>query len=1224
MSSYCCFINPENDYSEKKLEDIAPSGYAYGFPLFNPPDRIGDYKILKPLSRGFYSTTYIVQDILLQKKVLKVIPKRVYEHFDKNFEEECILHARIAQDTDHIVGINSRFDSTVVFSNKIELDCHVAVLDYVEGPSLKEIMQNAEIVSASRIAQIAIDLFELLIELENKKINHNDLKAGNIIVKTLNEGNKRGEAIYNYLKVIAIDLGSLLDHSKSDFETQRIGDLHQIASYLKVLSLKLLEKPEQTNDNEYRLAMLLDDQARMISPKVEYQTKIHFSDAISMIKDTFRRTYFPWKDQLKLKSFSDYYNAQTLQPWYVPSLLVDPDNNWINQISNRGPLLITGMRGCGKTMLLKALQFHARAMPANSGEGKNPDLIFNRLNAEGYIGLYVSCTKLLDKLGKPSEDPLVEPFSRLFIAYAIEAIKSIRHLYDINKDNVELTYYKIIKSAIFNLIQNNDVLENVNSDSSLENCLIDILSSLNKGENKYVISVSPTIAFSNLSEAIKKCSVLWNNHYVLFLLDDVSTRYFYEQNISFLLSSLIFQSENCAFKITSEGQTIEMLYSPGKIEQARPGRDLIIFDLGKNVYDKIRGEKDIRKGIAFLEKILQKRAKYYSSHPIKIKPSILLGNKSLTSIARNICKLSENHDDKNRIYHGISALAGICVGDIGEVIDLYESILNNFNGKIPIDIEKQSQCFRDLSSIRLFQLNRLIRSNINLKDYALSFAEAAHELLTNSYKYTPTRLRQYYSIYIKITSGTNQEQEVQFRKVIELIDAGIFVFAGGSISPRTIKADRNPTKQFVLIYRKIYGITNMIGLQQADRIELKAERLKKWLENPKDGKEILMEGLGNIPLTDGEKNKRKKKEIIKKIEDIKAIEAEPDLFDALESSDKVSVQENGENELFLSPKINIIKEPLFSKIPFDLLLTGLGFEERAFSSIKEIVKKNSNIKKAICIKYKEKGYSDDILEFLNSQGIKSQCINYTDIVNNLKIPKNSNILCNISGLPMNVIYLAINKSIKLKSKLCLSHTYAKTYFPTNEDIENFIKKYSESEVNYDYLQNITADLVKGESGPYEIINLLNANSDELKRRVLFAFSSPKYERLFKIIDEREFDIIELISPPADHPRNKLANIAAKITSKRFNFVKINNFDSNNIQDLLKFLIAKYYEYYINQNYNIEFALTGSKRQAIVSSAICSLFKVSKCWYVRPTIWDTEHFSKGSKSTSFFNVEIIRK
>ena len=1217
MPSYCCFVDPVSDYSEKKLDDISPSGYKYGFPLFNAPKKIGEFEVIQPLFRGFYGATYVVQDDLEQKKVLKVIPKNVYTFFHKDFKKECVLHARIAADSEHIVGINNKFETVVSFPDIVDLDCHVAVLDYVPGQKLKDVLDSDEVIDSSKIAQIAIDLFKLLSELQNKKTNHNDLHAENIILKELNDSNKRGDEINNYIKAIAIDLGSLSEESKSN-ESQRIGDLHQIARYLKVLSQKLLNNPESTNDNEYRLAILLDDQSRLISPKVENQTVIGFVDAIDAIKDTYRRTYHPWKDQLKLKKFSDSYNAQTLQPWYVPSLLVDPDNNWINQISNKGPLLITGMRGCGKTILLKALQFHARVVPMNHSEENNIDNIISRLKDEKYVGLYVSCTKLLDKLGKPSEEPLFEPFSRLFIAYTIEAIRALRHLNDLIQGTVQTSYYLIIREVLISLLKNKDVFYNINSDSSLENCLINILSSLSKGEDIYKIEISPSIAFPLLADSIKKCSSLWNNHYVLFLLDDVSTRYFYEENIADLLSSLIFQSESCAFKITSEAQTIEVLNSPGNIERARLGRDIESFDLGQKVYDKIRSDKSLNKGIEFIEKILIKRAKYFAGHP-NIAPKQLLGDCSLKKVAENICLLSNTNDTKNKIYFGITALTGICVGDIGEIINLYESIIKHFDNKYPISPEKQSMCFRDLSSIRLYQLNR-IKSKINLKDYAISFAEASHELLIKSAKNTPHRLRHYYSIYVKITSGSTVEQEKQFKNLIELIDAGIFVFTGGSISPRTLSSDTNPVKQFVLIYRKLYGITNFMSLQQADRFELSGDRLQRWLENPKNGKEILMEGLGNKLNDDEDSNDDNQTKEIQNIKKDVFHVLEPNLFDSSINEVEIQLEDLDHKLENKKPKVIFHEPNELSKYKFDYIITGLGFEVRAFHSMEIILNNEIKASQIICIKYKEKGYGDKIEKLIREKNLNYNLINYENVDDDLNLPENSNILCNVSGMAKNLIFNIINKALKNNCKTYFTHTFANTYYPTDKDINSYLERFSNTEMNYEILQHMTDELVKGEKGPYEIKQISSVNADELKKRVLIAFSSPKYERLFKIIDEREFDVIELITPNPEHPRDKLALIAAEITAKRFNYVKINKFDTNDTQNLLEFLIKRFYEYYVNQNYNIELAFTGSKRQTIVCSIFSTVYKVSKCWYVRPTNWDTDRFSQGTESTSFFHVE----
>ena len=191
---------------------------------------------------------------------------------------------------------------------------------------------------------------------------------------------------------------------------------------------------------------------------------------------------------------------------------------------------------------------------------------------------------------------------------------------------------------------------------------------------------------------------------VLFLLDDVSTRYLDQSQIEGLLSALLFQSPTCSFKLTSEAQTIELgLKSPGKIHFARIGRDLGVFDLGAEVYKKIK-KRGKGNGRYFVEKILAQRAQYFAGHPTA-KPSLLLGDVSLETIAREIGNSRSNSAKRKGVYRGLSALARMCVGDIGDVISLYEQIVGKAAGKnLPVAQQIQSECFQDFCARRLYDL----------------------------------------------------------------------------------------------------------------------------------------------------------------------------------------------------------------------------------------------------------------------------------------------------------------------------------------------------------------------------------------------------------------------------------------------------------------------------------------------------------------------------------------
>jgi hypothetical protein len=405
------------------------------------------------IDRGFYGAIYVAErGFLRSRSVLKVVPKGVYETFGKDFYAECQDHVEVAAGTGHLVGIRDVFDAEVVFKGESKpLDCHVAELDYVDGVKLSAFF--GETATATQIAQIAIDLFRLLAELENKQKFHNDLHAGNILVRRLPPEERRLEAIDHGILAIAVDLGSMRDGSRSD-EEQQTGDLHQVASHLLRLADRLLDHPERGSDLEYRLASALQEIAHMLSPESAMQRTPNYDDYIAMIRTAFELASSPWKEPVGgLRSFGESYNAQTLRAWFVPQLLVDP-GGWQAQIESAGPQIITGMRGCGKTMLLRSLQFHARASLALQHRRDEGVDVAEQLLSDGYVGLYVSCTRLLDRLGNPTEQ-LHQPYARLFLVYAREALRALRHLRELEEDRpfIVPAAYATIARAVSDFIE---------------------------------------------------------------------------------------------------------------------------------------------------------------------------------------------------------------------------------------------------------------------------------------------------------------------------------------------------------------------------------------------------------------------------------------------------------------------------------------------------------------------------------------------------------------------------------------------------------------------------------------------------------------------------------------------------------------------------------------------------------------------------------------------------
>jgi serine/threonine protein kinase len=312
MAKLCCFLCPTRDYAEKNLEDQCPKcGNPYGFPLTSAPEFINDYRVLRPLSRGFYAATYVAErsGMLKRRVVLKVVSKQVYEFFGKDFEQECRDHARIADGSEHVVQIDEGHKDVEVTFGGIKLRAHVAVLRFVDGEAFGELLKQPDRLGAKSVAQIGIDLFRMLEELKGKVAFHNDLHGANIMIeKVVN----RPEAIDATIRAVAIDLGSASDASKSDAEQRRLGDIHWVASHLLAMVDHLLRDSDKTSDLDYRLASALEEIAHRLTPSATNYRLPGMAELLEEIRGAYQHVSAPWSEPFKLRKFNDSYNAQTL------------------------------------------------------------------------------------------------------------------------------------------------------------------------------------------------------------------------------------------------------------------------------------------------------------------------------------------------------------------------------------------------------------------------------------------------------------------------------------------------------------------------------------------------------------------------------------------------------------------------------------------------------------------------------------------------------------------------------------------------------------------------------------------------------------------------------------------------------------------------------------------------------------------------------------------------
>lgn len=140
----------------------------------------GRYKIIKPLGEGAYGIVYLAHDTRLERQVaLKLLHNKVARDRRelKRFRREPMITAQIGNHP-NIVGV---FDFEVEDESE---GISYIIMEYVDGGSLREYLQNRRNMHTLEIARFGRDICQGLEAIHEHHIIHLDLKPGNIMLKT--------------------------------------------------------------------------------------------------------------------------------------------------------------------------------------------------------------------------------------------------------------------------------------------------------------------------------------------------------------------------------------------------------------------------------------------------------------------------------------------------------------------------------------------------------------------------------------------------------------------------------------------------------------------------------------------------------------------------------------------------------------------------------------------------------------------------------------------------------------------------------------------------------------------------------------------------------------------------------------------------------------------------------------------------------------------------------
>ena len=244
---------------------------------------------------------------------------------------------------------------------------------------------------------------------------------------------------------------------------------------------------------------------------------------------------------------------------------------------------------------------------------------------------------------------------------------------------------------------------------------------------------------------------------------------------------------------------------------------------------------------------------------------------------------------------------------------------------------------------------------------------------------------------------------------------------------------------------------------------------------------------------------------------------------------------------------------------------------------------------------------------------------YEDVNRDTFVLPEGEVLVDVTGLAKPLIFKLVTSALSRDRTLVIAHTQADSYYPLDQHIEPILAAEKSDDI-FKILEK-AQEIWTGEQGPYDFVRLLDSVVDQTRSKLLCAAVSPQHERLLSLLDQRDYDGLCIIEPNDDTPRARLAQLAADVATQGRLACRRDSVDSDDLVGIMGLLGRQFDEFYAQDWFDVELALTGSKMHAVACAAASVVLKIAQCWYVRPAEFDPNRFTVGAKQTRFFRISL---
>lgn len=716
-----------------------------------------------------------------------------------------------------------------------DVECVIFIEDWVDGITLKLFHELTPSFIESYVKQFCV----ILNILKANNLRHDDLNLGNVMIVPPLQGDYRNE-----YTIKIIDMGSLKSFDEP-LKPSKLGfnDLKRFCIHLKFVSNKLIfdkqknRKPLSRKEKLYRsvikkiLPLILEDDENIALTDPEKIQEVFLNEFAKCLRSQIENLNI-------IDSPFDYISADHIGSDVLLNKLFATSCPWLEDVKNNTPVLLTGPRGCGKSMIFRWLSFKSLLAKADQNSIINTSI----------IGFYVSCSadlrnrfSLYDTPNKTAQakEEIIHYFNLLLTREVIYTL-SLMSQYDNAKDlfglsgTGETDVYNYLINAL-NLEKSKTYLQGEKPFDHLYDIIIREMNECYRFMLKRTKVPNPTsLTFlSDLTSFLKSKIDFFKQRTLTFLLDDYSLHRISEP-VQITLNPILWERQsNHIFKVSSEKFGMVLVqdsssntYSPTS-DLSREYREIDVGERYVNLSDK---DGSITQLIDFCSELLNHRlqlANYQGQALQLIGNSNYEEHKTLEKALR--FKTREEKKDYDE-YHGLETISKICSGDISALLEIYRRIFKE--GEITSDSVQLIPKFKQHKAIQstsraFFDIIKTFNYGQDMYDLVNSFGTLSRKILQEGKLQAGSVPNVTTRIEVDELEDLMKWKSDQRDLFLELIHRSIFISLEQGRGRRTLGSTLR------IQMRRIYCPHFKTGLTKTTAIKLSNPEFKLFLSDPR-------------------------------------------------------------------------------------------------------------------------------------------------------------------------------------------------------------------------------------------------------------------------------------------------------------------------------------------------------------------------------------------------------